>query len=62
MRVFNAFQLVIGYALAPFGISWLSEQVFRGSGIAFGVAIVGYIIYTGILSVIVATGMRGWDK
>jgi Na+-driven multidrug efflux pump len=44
MKTFNAFQSILMFALMPFGISWLSEQAFRGAGIAFWAACVGYIV------------------
>jgi hypothetical protein len=44
MKLFNAFQSVSFFAAAPFGLSWLSEQSFRGSGIAFWVGVLVYFV------------------
>lgn len=40
MRVFNSFQIVAGLMLSPFGVAWLSDQTFKGAGVAFWVAII----------------------
>jgi hypothetical protein len=44
LRAFNAFQMTAGFALGPFGISWLADQSFRGAGIAFYVSCLIYIV------------------
>lgn len=44
LRAFNSFQAVLAFALAPFGISWLSEASFRGAGVAFWVVCVAYVV------------------
>lgn len=44
MKVFNAFQLVVGFALTPFAISWLHEQTFPGASIAFWVSFPVYFV------------------
>lgn len=62
IKVFNAFQLVSFFAAAPFGISWLSEQTFRGSGIAFWVSVIIYVIMfiLNIVSVTIAMDENKW--
>jgi hypothetical protein len=44
MKLFNAFQSVAFFAAAPFGIAWVSEQTFKGAGVAFWVACLIYIV------------------
>lgn len=41
---FNAFQIVAAFAAWPFFISWLSEQTFRGAGVAFWISILMYVV------------------
>jgi len=47
MKVFNAFQCVLLFAFAPFGIAWLYDQTFRGANAAWWAAIVGYVVAFG---------------
>jgi hypothetical protein len=44
MRVFNAFQITAMFAGLPFFTSWLSEQTFRGAGVAFWASIAAYAV------------------
>ena len=48
MKLFNSFQSVAFFAAAPFGLSWVSEQQFRGAGIAFWVGCAMYLIAFGL--------------
>ena len=41
---FNAFQIVVAFAAWPFCISWLSEQTFRGAGVAFWMSVLMYCV------------------
>jgi len=44
LKAFNSFQLVTAFALAPFGIQWLSNATFSGAPAAFWVGIVAYVV------------------
>lgn len=64
MRVFNGFQLVVGFALAPFGISWLADQSFKGSTAAFYAACVLYFVYFIFMwiSSTMAMNVKNWNN
>jgi ABC-type nitrate/sulfonate/bicarbonate transport system permease component len=44
MKLFNVFQLVTAFAIAPFVISWINEATFTGATIAFWVACIAYFV------------------
>ena len=44
MKAFNAVQATVFFALAPFGISWVAEQSFKGSTAAFYAACAAYFV------------------
>jgi len=44
MKAFNSFQMVSMFAILPFVLSWVSDQSFKGSGIAFWVGAVVYFV------------------
>jgi hypothetical protein len=48
-KAFNSLQITIGYALSPLGLGWLWNQ--EGAwGYAFWPAVVGYVIFTGLMA------------
>lgn len=61
MKLINSFQSVAFFAAAPFGLSWLSEQSFRGAGIAFYVGCVAYIVAFGLNVAAVRTAIDKID-
>ena len=61
IKAFNAFQAIAAFAIAPFGISWLSEATFKGAGIAFWVAILIYIVAFMLNVVAVTVAMEKFD-
>ena len=44
IKAFNSFQMVAGFAIIPFILSWVADQTFRGAGIAFWVGCVVYFV------------------
>lgn len=62
MKGFNAFQCVVFYAAAPFGIAWLSGQTFPWHTAAMVCSVIMYLIYTGFMTNAVLTAFEDWDK
>lgn len=44
MRLFNAFQCVSFFVAAPFGLSWLNEQTFKGADVGFWAGACVYVV------------------
>ena len=44
MILFNSFQIVAAFVAWPFLIAWLTEQSFKGAGVAFYAACAIYIV------------------
>jgi hypothetical protein len=44
LKAFNAFQLTVLFALAPFGLEWCKGAEFYGHTAAFWVGLVAYIV------------------
>lgn len=56
MRLFNAFQLVLGFALFPFGIQWVKDATFYAHDMIFWVLCVSYVVSFGMM--VYAVGER----
>ena len=54
---FNAFQIVTGFAIAPFAVSWLFQADFPGAGVAAWVGVVAYLVYFAVMFFCVATSL-----
>jgi hypothetical protein len=61
MKTFNSFQMVAGFAALPFGLAWVKSQAFTGSGIAFWVGCVIYLISFFGMVAAVRIGVDKWD-
>ncbi len=61
MRLFNSFQMVAGFAAMPFGLAWVQSQTFTGSGIAFWVGAVVYLVSFFLMVAAVRMGIDKWD-
>ncbi len=64
MKVFNAFQSVAMFAAAPFGLSWVAEQTFRGANVALWVGAIIYIIafVLNVTAVSIAIGVTDGNR
>ena len=60
MRLFNSFQITAAFVAWPFGIAWLSQAQFAGSGAAFYAACALYVIAFGAMVAAVYTSTEDW--
>lgn len=61
MKLFNAFQIVAAFCAWPYLISWLSDQSFRGSSVAFYSACALYVVSFGAMVFSVFTTLDELD-
>lgn len=61
MRLFNSFQIVGAFVAWPFLISWLTDQTFRGSGVAFYSACALYVVAFASMVGSVYTSISKWN-
>lgn len=58
MRLFNAFQLILVFAGAPFGIEYVRNAEFYAHNVLFWVLIVAYLWAFGLLTMVVADNLK----
>lgn len=61
MKTFNSFQMVAAFAALPFGLAWVKTQTFTGSGIAFWVGVLIYVVSFIMMVAAVRLGVDKWD-